>query len=216
MLGVISLSAVLILAGLAVAGVYFYSLPAAQRLPRTRETSLDGVRTLGDAVMRLKMSRKTGWDLVAAAQNLVARKMANSRRNNWDSPARAFLRGLGNSQQKALALQTILKGLGFTGVEPMAATCRLPKGRIDGECEGERAELHVWLRVQIEKTIKDVCAHDPANHPGVNAFGMLSPRRGYGLVSQIVNYPGIVFANVRGDNAAAQKAATKGAGSMDQ
>lgn len=215
MLGLISFGAVLISACLAVAWVYYISLPLLLRLPEAKETTLEGVRTIPDAIVRLKMSRKIGWELVAEAQNLVARKMGNSRRNNWDSPARAFLRGLGNSQQKALALEAILKGLGFA-CEPMAATCRLPKGRVDGECENERAAFHVWLSVNIDRVAKDVCVYEVGNRPGANNFGMLSPRRGYARLSQAINYAGIVFANVNEDNAAVARAALREAVGMPQ
>ncbi|MGZ3599208.1 MAG: hypothetical protein ACXWQ5_05790 [Ktedonobacterales bacterium] len=88
---------VLALAGITVsASVVFYllTLPLLRRLPEPSRVSLDGVTTIDDAVDACRRTHLHGWDLVAYAQHLVARKFTYSRLNPWDTPARAFARGL--------------------------------------------------------------------------------------------------------------------------
>src|SRR4051812_46432656 len=71
-------------------GLYLYTLPALSRLPKQKDRSLQGIITVDDAVRSLRDGGKRDWELVAAAQKLVNAKMEYSRRNGWDTPARAF------------------------------------------------------------------------------------------------------------------------------
>ena len=93
--------------------IYLYTLPGLRRLPKEGRATLNDVTTLADAVVACRRTGLQGWGLVAYAQNLAARKFSYSRRNPWDSPARAFERGMGYCQQQALALKMIYDRLGI-------------------------------------------------------------------------------------------------------
>jgi hypothetical protein len=84
---------VLAFTGRVAAGVVALSvltIPLLRRLPKQRRVSMDGVTSIDDAVEACRRTRLQGWDLVAYAQNLVARKFTYSRLNTWDMPSRAF------------------------------------------------------------------------------------------------------------------------------
>ena len=121
-----------------------------------------------------KDSGLSGWDLVAYAQNLTARKFTYSRRNPWDTPARAFERGEGYCQQQALALKEILDRLGIDSRPVYAARCRFEAQMIDGQLGNERITGHVWLKVKIAGKELDVCPGSVTNTPGVVNFTPLS------------------------------------------
>lgn len=82
-----------------VVALYLYTLPGLRRLPKDKARSLNGITTIDDAVRYLRGAGKTDWELVAEAQRLVNAKMEYSRRNGWDTPGRAFRRGMGYCQQ---------------------------------------------------------------------------------------------------------------------
>ncbi len=101
---------VLILIGLGAAGAVAISvltIPLLRRLPKPGRVSMDGITTIEDAVEACRRTHLQGWDLVAYAQNLAARKFTYSRLNTWDTPSRAFERGMGYCEQQALALKHI-------------------------------------------------------------------------------------------------------------
>ncbi len=88
----------LVFIGIGAAGVftvYLLTIPLLRRLPKQSRDSLDGVMTIDDAVETCRRTHLQGWDLVAFAQNLAARKFTYSRLNTWDTPSRAFERGMG-------------------------------------------------------------------------------------------------------------------------
>ncbi len=58
----------------AVLTLYLLTIPLLRRLPKQSRVSLDGVTTIDDAVEACKRTHLQGWDLVAYAQNLAARK----------------------------------------------------------------------------------------------------------------------------------------------
>lgn len=79
-----------------VAGAGVLSLPGALKLRGYRRTAVDGVTTIDDAVEACRPSGLAGWNLVAFAQRLVARKFSiYSTRNLRDTPVRVFEHGMG-------------------------------------------------------------------------------------------------------------------------
>ena len=103
-------------AGIGAAGVFIVfllTLPLLRRLPKQSRVSLDGITTIDDAVEACRRTHLQGWELVAYAQKLAARKFAYSRLNTWDTPSRAFERGMGYCEQQALALKKIYDRLGI-------------------------------------------------------------------------------------------------------
>ncbi|MGZ6389287.1 MAG: hypothetical protein ACXWQZ_08490 [Ktedonobacterales bacterium] len=171
---------VLALAGITVsASVVFYllTLPLLRRLPEPSRVSLDGVTTIDDAVDACRRTHLHGWDLVAYAQHLVARKFTYSRLNPWDTPARAFARGLGYCQQQALSLQKIYDRLGIQSRPVYAPRCLFPPKTIDGMPWLGGVSGHAWLRVRIAGEERDVCPGSVPNTPGVTNFRVLSKVR---------------------------------------
>lgn len=187
---------------LGVAALYLYTLPALRRLPKQKTQSLHGITTIDDAVDYLRNSGKTGWDLVAAAQSLVNAKMVYSRRNGWDTPARAFRRGMGYCQQQASALLIILRQLGIDLRPVQALRCQFPPKQIHEYDDPGGISGHMWLVVTIDGVEKDVCPGHPENVPGKVHFTRLSRRTTYGPVMQLLGHIGSMIVNVQRDNAA--------------
>ncbi|MFN8486201.1 MAG: transglutaminase family protein [Caldilineaceae bacterium] len=190
---------------LGIAALYLYTLPAFRRLSKAKEQSLDGITTIDDAVCYLQKTGKTGWDLVAAAQKLVNAKMAYSRRNGWDTPARAFRRGMGYCHQQAMALQMILCKLGFESRPVHAFRCQFPPKHIHEYADPGGISGHVWLVVTIDGVEKEVCPGHPDNEPGKVHFERLSPRREYGPAMRLLGQLGSMIVNVQRDNAALRR-----------
>lgn len=143
-------------------------LPGALRLPTYKRTSLNGVVSLQDAIADCRRSGLSGWDLVAYAQQLVARKFAiYTTRNLWDSPARAFAHGMGYCTQYNLALKQILDRLGFT---TEAVFCL----RVQVKDEPRWRMGHTWLRVKADGQVREVCAGRIGKMPGQIDFQPLS------------------------------------------
>jgi transglutaminase-like putative cysteine protease len=118
-----------------------------------------------------------GWEQVAYAQHLVARKFTSSRLNTWDTPSRAFERGMGYCEQQALALKHIYDRLGIESRGVLAFRCAFPAGVIDGIPWPGGVSAHAWLRVRIGDTELDVCPGSLNNTPGVTHFETLSKVR---------------------------------------
>lgn len=202
------LIATVALVGALTAALYLYTLPALRRLPKAKERSLNGITTIDDAVRHLRNSGKTGWDLVAAAQALVNAKMVYSRRNGWDSPARAFRRGMGYCQQQAAALLIILRQLGIDARPVQALRCQFPPQPMHEYEERGGISGHIWLVVTIDGVEQDVCPGHPDNAPGKVHFTRLSRRTNYGPLRQLLGHVGAMIVNIQRDKAALNKAAT--------
>ena len=171
---------VLILVGLGAAGVVAISLltiPLLRRLPKPGRVSMDGITTIEDAVEACRRTHLQGWDLVAYAQNLTARKFTYSRLNTWDTPSRAFERGMGYCEQQALALKHIYDRLGIESRGVLDFRCKFPAGVIDGMSWPGGVTAHAWLRVRIGDKELDVCPGSVNNRPGVTHFEVLSEVR---------------------------------------
>lgn len=189
---------------LGVVALYLYTRPALRRLPKAKEQSLNGITTIDDAVAYLRTTGKTGWELVAAAQQLVNAKMAYSRRNGWDTPARAFRRGMGYCQQQAMALLIILRQLGIDARPVQALRCQFPPKQIHGYADPGRISGHMWLVVTINGVEKDVCPGHPENAPGKVHFTLLSRRTAYDPLLQMLGHIGSMIVNAQRDNTALQ------------
>ncbi len=165
------------------------TIPGVRLLPKEGRVSVDGVTTIKDAVAACRGSGLGGWDLVAYAQSLAAKKFTYSRRNPWDSPSRAFERGLGYCQQQALALNEIYDQLGFDSRPVYATACRFPPPEDAGSSLAlalrnrwlrawwkgqENVFGHTWSRVRAGDRELDVCPGNPDNRPGVIDFEPLS------------------------------------------
>jgi hypothetical protein len=142
--------------------------------PSVYQKELDGVTTISDAVITCRARGTTGWDLVAYAQNLTARKFTYSRQNPWDTPAKAFARGEGYCLQEALALKEIYDGLGIDCRLVYCARCRFTARMVDGQLSAPSINGHAWLRVKIDGKEMDVCPGNVTNTPGVTDFTVLS------------------------------------------
>jgi hypothetical protein len=176
---------------------YLRSIRMLKYLPAEKRVALDGIITLAQAVEACRNSNLKGWELVAYAQNLAARKMRYSRLNSWDSPSTAFERGMGYCMQSMLALYQIYQALGIEAKPVHALKCKFPAGEIDGYMEPAAISSHTWLRVKIGEEEKDVCPGSVENKPGLNHFEILSPVLSFGKAMQIVTYFGAVLINVR-------------------
>jgi hypothetical protein len=156
--------------------------------PANYQSSLDGVVTIDDAVSACKATGLSGWDLVAYAQNLTAMKFSYSRRNPWDTPAKAFERGQGYCQQEALALKEIYDRLGIESRVVYAARCRFEARMVDGVLVKGAVTGHAWLKVKIDGKELDVSPGSVNNSPGVVDFTVLSEVKTLSPVMQPISH----------------------------
>ena len=154
--------------------VFLLTIPLLRRLPKHSRVSLDGVMTIDDAVEACRRTHLQGWNLVAYAQNLAARKFFYSRLNTWDTPSRAFERGMGYCEQQALALKKIYDRLGIETRPVFAMRCKFPPKVVDGVPWPGGVSGHAWLRVKSGDEERDVCSGSVDNKPGVMNFEILS------------------------------------------
>jgi len=150
--------------------VYLLTIPLLRRLPKQGRVSMDGITTIDDAVEACRRTHLQGWDLVAYAQNLAAKKFTYSRLNTWDTPSRAFERGMGYCEQQALALKKIYDKLGIETRPVIAMRCKFPAKVVDGVYWPGWFTGHAWLRVRIGDEERDVCPSSIKNTPGVTNF----------------------------------------------
>lgn len=150
--------------------LYLLTLPLLRRLPKQSRVSMDGITTIDDAVEACRRTQLQGWQLVAYAQNLVARKFTYSRLNTWDTPERAFERGMGYCEQQALALKQIYDRLGITVRPVFSLNCKFPAQVIDDVPWAGGITGHAWLRVRIGDEERDACPSSVENRPSVTNF----------------------------------------------
>jgi transglutaminase-like putative cysteine protease len=129
-----------------VIGVPLYALPATLSLPPGRRPGLEHL-TIIEAAQKLKATGKSGMELVDAACALVANRMAYSRRNSFDSHAKAFERGYGYCSQQAIALADLLVKLGFEAKVVHAFRNRFPDGSVTS---------HAWVQVVVDDKVRYV------------------------------------------------------------
>ena len=154
--------------------VYLLTIPMLRRLPKQSSVSMDGITTIDDAVEACRRTQLQGWDLVAYAQNLAAKKFTYSRLNTWDTPSRAFERGIGYCEQQAMALKMIYDKLGIETRPVFCMRCKFQAKVVDGVRWPGGISGHAWLRVRIGGEERDVCPGSVKNTPGVTQFEILS------------------------------------------
>jgi hypothetical protein len=167
----------LALTGLGATGVltvFLLTIPLLRRLPKQDRVSMDGITTIDDAVEACRRTHLQGWDLVAHAQKLAAKKFTYSRLNTWDTPSRAFERGMGYCEQQALALKKIYDKLGIETRPVFATRCKFPAKVVDGLEWPGGISGHAWLKVRIGDEERDVCSGSVNNTPGMTHFEILS------------------------------------------
>lgn len=189
----------------AILALYLLSLPLLRRLPRQKKVALDGVTTIEEAVEACRRSNLQDWELVAYAQNLVARKFTYSRLNSWESPSRAFARGRGYCQQATLALHKIYRALGIDSRPVHALRCKFPAEEVDGFPQPELISGHVWLRVRVGSEERFVCPGSVNNRPGQFNFEILSRIYNFRLPMQIISYFGSAAVNLSRDATARKR-----------
>jgi hypothetical protein len=129
-------------------GVPLYALPATLSLPDGCRLGIENL-TLSEASQQLRKTGETDWSLVEAARALVAKRMQYSRRNSFDTAAKAFERGYGYCTQQAYALTSLLIRLGFDTKVVQAFHNRFPDG-------GEGS--HAWVRVTVDQETRQIDA----------------------------------------------------------
>ena len=188
--------------GLGVVGVFtvfLLTIPLLRRLPKPGRVSIDGITTIDDAVEACRRTHLQGWDLVAHAQDLAARKFTYSRLNTWDTPSRAFERGMGYCEQQALALKKIYDRLGIETRPVFVLRCRFPAKVVDGMPSPGGVSGHAWLRVRIGDEELDVCSGSVNNRPGVTQFEILSTVRTWQPWLRPFTHLGSSIENIRRD-----------------
>jgi hypothetical protein len=167
----------LLLAGINAAGalsVYLLTIPMLRRLPKQSNVSMDGITTIEDAVAACRRTQLKGWELVAYAQKLAAKKFTYSRLNTWDTPSKAFERGMGYCEQQALALKKIYDELGIETRAVFCMRCKFPGKVVDGAYWPGGISGHAWLKVRVEDEERDVCSGSVNNTPGVTHFEVIA------------------------------------------
>ncbi len=192
----------LLLTGLSAAGVlsvYLLTIPMLRRLPKQGRVSMDGTTTIDEAVEACRHTQLEGWDLVAYAQKLAARKFTYSRLNTWDTPSRAFERGMGYCEQQALALKKIYDELGIETRPVFCMRCKFPGKVVDGVYWPGGISGHAWLRVRIGDEERDVCPGSVNNTPGVTNFEVLAKVMTWYPWLQPFTHVGSSIENIRRD-----------------
>lgn len=144
-------------------------LPALAKRPRRVPSGIEGVSTLQDAVRVCRHTGLQGWELVEYARQVVRRKFVfYSTRNLWDTPARAFERGMGYCTQYNLSLKHVLQELDFH-------TEALSSARVRVAADPTWRMGHTWVRVVLNGETRDVCAHHGIGPPGKAGFVAVAP-----------------------------------------
>ena len=193
---------------LGVLTVYLLTIPMLLRLPKQDRVSMDGITTIDDAVEACKQTQMQGWELVAYAQNLAAKKFTYSRLNTWDTPSRAFERGLGYCEQQALALKKIYDKLGIETRPVFCMRCKFPAKVVDGVYWPGGISGHAWLRVRIGDEERDVCPGSVKNTPGVTQFEIQSKAMSWQPWLRPFTHVGSSIENIRRDMMAQRSMST--------
>ncbi len=175
------------------------TLPMLRRLPKPGRVSMDGIITIEDAVKACRRTQLQGWDLVAYAQQLVARKFTYSRLNTWETPSRAFERGMGYCEQQALALKKIYDRLGIAVRPVFSLRCTFPAKVVDGVLWPGGVSGHAWLRVRVADKELDVCPGSISNRPGITHFEILWKARTWHAWQRPFTHVGSSIENIRRD-----------------
>lgn len=177
--------------------VYIKNASCYETLPEPPDdkTTIHGVTTIDDAIADVKQKDLASWALVEYSQKLVTDKMKFSLCNNFDMPDRAFERGMGYSWQQSAALKEILDDFGIDSRLVHASEVKMPAETLYGVKLGERIIGHIWLKVTINGTEKDVCPGNIENTPGVVHFTPVSEVSDFGDVTQVISFIGSAWVN---------------------
>jgi hypothetical protein len=187
------------LGGALVITLYLLTIPLLRRLPKPGRVSMDGITTIEDAVEACRHTQLQGWEQVSYAQQLVARKFTYSRLNTWDTPSRAFERGMGYCEQQALALKKIYDRLGIAARPVFSLRCKFPAKVVDGVPWPAGVTGHAWLRVRIADKELEVCPGLVSNRPGLTHFEILWKARTWHAWLRPFTHLGSSMENIRRD-----------------
>jgi hypothetical protein len=173
----ISLIVVLGLAALILAGGTLLSLAAMISLPAGPRPGIPE-ESIDDAVILLRDSGLSGWELVRRTTNHVDGRFEYCRRNNLQHYRRAYGRGLGFCQQQAFALSHILCRLGFEARPVQSVKCRFENGKTGG---------HSWVEVKYNGVSRyvDPLLQDPET--GRLTFEPLGRVTGFSTLFRIIS-----------------------------
>jgi transglutaminase-like putative cysteine protease len=129
-----------------ISAVPLYALPATLSLPPGPRQGVEET-TIREAAAQLAASGAESWDLVEAARGMVGERMQYSRRNSFDSPGRAFMRGYGYCMQHAYALQQLLTELGINAKVVQAFQNRFKDGKVTS---------HAWVSVSLDGEVRHI------------------------------------------------------------
>ncbi len=148
--------------------------PVVVLAPRAGRTTAESVRGIAEAA---RSTGAEGWDLVDAATAAVAGAFDHySAWHLWETPRRALHHGRGQSSQYNLVLAEVLGDLGIPSQVVHAAWVRwVPDAGEAGNPWFHRG--HLWLRVTIGGSTRDVCASRITNRAGSVPFVPLSEVR---------------------------------------
>jgi hypothetical protein len=170
--------------------VLLFTLPAVISIKRGIRPGLQDM-SLEDLVVQLEHSGVSGWTLVEEARIIVGARMAYCRRNNWEHYKTAFHRGYGFCQQKAYALDAVLRKLGFESRPVQAFRSRFSDGHVSGHAwvevlfEGEKK----WVDPQFQEPMLGKLLFEPITRvTGLNRFFRLFSGWGSAAVNAMAYY----------------------------
>ncbi len=153
------------------------TLRSMRMLPAGKRKTVEGITTIEDAAAHCRASGLSGWELVAHAQELAAKRFEYSRRNPWDGWEGAFARGMGYCIQQAMALKRLYDRLGVTSWPVQSFRVSFPAHVVHGVSEPAGTSGHMWLRVSVNGEVRDVCPGRVGNLPGTVHFTARAPVR---------------------------------------
>ena len=151
--------------------------------------------TIKEAAVQCLNTGLTGWGMVEFAQKLVHDNMTYSYTHSLDLPRRAFSRGRGYCWQQAKSLHILLKMLGFQSFLVYAVQNMIPEKLYEGVRIKAHNSGHVWCRVRIDGTEKDICPGSSGNRPGVLHFTPISPIKKWNPFVAFGSYWGSLYVN---------------------
>lgn len=111
---------------------------------------------IDEAVKACRESQYTGWQMVTFVQKYVNKYMRFSLDNTSDAPRTAFSKGKGYSWQQAWCVHYILKKVNIRS--ELVYTTKADFYESRSKRQKIREGAHVWCRVRLNDTVKDVCS----------------------------------------------------------
>lgn len=153
-----------------------------------RTTIRDSITTIDDAYEYIQKLKLKDWELVKACQHIVSEKMNYSVLNSYDTPKRAFSRGIGYCWHYTSSLKILLKKFGIESLQVQAFRNKFDSFKVDGVNIDDKHSGHTWLKVKIGSELKDVCPINPKNEPGIIDFSPLSRVTKFGPIVSLMTY----------------------------